>query len=101
QEGLVLNCTMGNWEGVPDTYAYQWKRDGVDVGDGTAVHAVVEADVGVDFLCVVTATNALGATEAPPSNAVTVEAVAARETEPDHKPGHKARRAKAEDKSED
>jgi hypothetical protein len=72
QDGAVLNCTMGNWEGTPTSYAYQWKGGGVDVGDGTAVHALTGADTGVDFSCVVTATNAAGSTVAPPSNTVTV-----------------------------
>ena len=28
QEGSVLTCTMGNWEGEPSHYAYQWRVDG-------------------------------------------------------------------------
>ena len=87
QAGAQLTCTMGNWEGEPTSYAYQWRRDGVDVGDGTAVHALTEADAGVDFVCVVTAGNALGTTEAPPSNTVTaMEDAAGRDA------GHHGRR---------
>ena len=92
--GAVLNCTMGNWDGVPETYAYQWNGGGADVGDGTAVHPVTEADVGVDFYCVVTAMNAAGSAVAPPSNTVTVVSGAARDA------GHGGRRHK-EDKGED
>jgi hypothetical protein len=94
QDAAALNCTMGNWDGEPDAYAYQWLRDGVEVGDGTAVHPVTEADIGVDFACVVTASNAAGSTVAPVSNTVTA-AGAARDA------GHRGRRHKNEDKSED
>jgi hypothetical protein len=74
QDGAALNCTMGNWTGEPTAYTYQWQRDGLDVGDGTASHILTEADIGVAFVCIVTASNAMGSTIAPPSNSVTVEA---------------------------
>jgi hypothetical protein len=68
QSGSVLNCTMGNWEGVPSSYIYQWRIDGVDVpSDGPDIN-VTETEIGRVATCVVTAQNALGATEAPPSN---------------------------------
>ena len=92
QDGAQLTCTMGNWEGEPDTYAYQWQAEGVDVGDGTATYALIETDVGLAFVCVVSATNAAGTTVAPPSNIVTVAEIAAREA------NHRTtRRHKAED----
>jgi len=73
QEGASLTCTMGNWTGRPDVYAYQWKLDGItDIGDGSQSYAPAPADVGHTITCVVTATNAVGATEAPPSNGVVV-----------------------------
>jgi hypothetical protein len=72
QSGAVLNCTMGNWEGEPTSYAYQWKIDGVDAGTGTADYAVQAGDVGKSATCVVTATNAHGSTAAPPSVGVVV-----------------------------
>jgi hypothetical protein len=65
------------------------------VGDGTASHPVTEADAGVEFYCTVTATNAAGSTEAPPSNTLTATAPAAREA------SHRGRRHKADDKGED
>jgi hypothetical protein len=79
QDGAQLTCTMGNWEGEPTTYAYQWQAEGVDVGDGTATYALIETDVGLAFVCVVSATNAAGTTVAPPSNIVTAAEIAARE----------------------
>src|SRR4249920_2799011 len=89
QDGTTLNCTMGNWECEPTSYAYQWQHDGADVGDGTATHDVT--DVTGDFACVVTATNAAGSTVAPVSNTVTVtDPGAAREG------NHGHRRSRAE-----
>jgi hypothetical protein len=69
---------MGNWNGEPTSYAYQWKRDGsADIGTGDT-YAVVAEDGGHSITCVVTATNAQGSTAAPPSNAVHVNGGAAR-----------------------
>jgi hypothetical protein len=71
----ILTCTMGNWEGEPTSYVYEWKRDGEeDVGIDDPAYVVVAADAGSEITCIVTATNAAGSTEAPPSNAVVVEA---------------------------
>jgi hypothetical protein len=72
QAGDKLNCTMGNWTGTPTTYAYQWKLDGGDVGTDSATHTVTAADAGKSATCVVTATNAIGSTAAPPSVGVVV-----------------------------
>lgn len=76
QEADHVTCTMGNWSGRPDAYAYQWRMDGAtDVGDGTGVYTIVDPDdIGHEIDCVVTATNELGTTEAPPSNTVTIAA---------------------------
>ena len=70
QQDGTLTCTMGNWEGEPTSYAYQWQRDGEDVGDGSPEYVLVDGDAGKSFVCVVTATNAAGSTTAPPSVAV-------------------------------
>lgn len=72
QVGATLNCTMGNWDGAPDSYAYQWRLDGADVGDGTADYTTVAGDVGKTATCTVSATNAAGTTVAPPSNQVLI-----------------------------
>jgi hypothetical protein len=72
--GEELTCTMGNWTGEPTDYDGKWKRDGnEDIGTG-ASYTVRPADAGGEITCVVTATNAAGATEAPPSNAISVDA---------------------------
>ena len=73
QAGATLNCTMGNWQGEPTSYAYAWFVDGVArEGASSATYAVQPDDVGHSAACVVTATNAHGDTTAPMSNAVTV-----------------------------
>lgn len=72
QAADVLSCTMGEWEGVPTSYAYAWQIDGLAVGTDSSSHTVLPADVGKTAVCVVTATNAAGSTEAPPSSGVTI-----------------------------
>lgn len=72
QDGDTLTCTMGNWNGEPDSYAYSWHNDGVSNGATDATYAVQPDDVGHSLACVVTATNALGSTSAPMSNAILI-----------------------------
>jgi hypothetical protein len=70
--GDTLTCTMGNWDGEPASYSYQWKSDGAaDLGTGDT-YVVAASDSGHSITCIVTATNDLGSTEAPPSNAVAI-----------------------------
>lgn len=68
----VLSCTMGNWNGTPTGYAYQWQIDGGDVGTDAASYTATPEDVGKTATCIVTATNANGSTAAPPSVGVVV-----------------------------
>ena len=70
--GTVLSCTTGNWVGTPTSYAYQWKKDGVNIGTNANAYTLLAGDVGGhQFTCVVTASNATPPpTAAPPSNAV-------------------------------
>jgi hypothetical protein len=72
QEGATLTCTMGNWEGVPTEYSYAWRTDGVANGATGPTYTPLPDDTGRNISCVVTATNAMGSTEAPPSNDVIV-----------------------------
>lgn len=70
QEGQTLTCSTGTWSGSP-TYSYQWKRNGNNIGSATnSTYTLVTADVGQSIKCTVTATNALGSTNAD-SNTVT------------------------------
>ena len=71
--GATASCTMGNWTGEPTSYAYAWHSDGVAIaGAASATYAVQPDDSGHSLACVVTATNALGSTAAPMSNAIVV-----------------------------
>ena len=72
QSGTTLSCTMGNWTGEPTSYSYQWQLNGTDAGTNAATYDVKPGDVGETATCIVTATNAIGSTTAPPSNAVVV-----------------------------
>jgi hypothetical protein len=72
QAGASVTCTMGEWMGEPDTYAYAWDMDGAAVGDGSSVLTLLAEDVGKIVSCVVSATNEHGTTAAPVSNAVVI-----------------------------
>jgi len=72
QDGDTLSCTMGNWNNEPTSYAYEWTIDGVVSSAIGATYGVLPTDVGVTAFCSVTATNAAGSTEAPPSNEITI-----------------------------
>lgn len=70
QEGQTLTCSTGTWSGSP-TYAYQWKRNGNNIGSATnSTYTLVTADVGQSIKCTVTATNFSGSANAD-SNTVT------------------------------
>ena len=69
--GTVCSVTNGNWTGLPTGYTYQWKRDGTTNLGTAASYTLIAADIGGhQITCVVTATNAVGSTAAPPSNAI-------------------------------
>ena len=72
QEGQTLTCSTGTWTGNPTpTYAYQWKRNGSNIGSATnSTYTLVTADVGQSIKCTVTATNFIGSATAD-SNTVT------------------------------
>jgi len=77
--GMPLSCTMGNWEGEPTSYAYQWLQDGVAIDGGTGPDYMPQTgDKSHSLSCVVTATNAGGSTAAPPSNAISITAIAGK-----------------------
>jgi hypothetical protein len=90
--GSTLNCTMGNWNGEPTSYAYQW--NGTGQPSDAADYTVAADDVGQSLSCVVTATNTVGSTAAPPSNAITAAATAAARSAPQD--AHADARSRAE-----
>ena len=66
QPGQVLTCANGSWSGsTPQSYAYQFLRDGTPAGvAGATTYTVDAADVGHGMSCRVTATNRAGTTSA-------------------------------------
>jgi hypothetical protein len=66
-----MRCTMGNWDNVPTHYDYQWMQDGtLPIGANNDTLPMLASNDGHTITCVVTATNSMGSTEAPPSNSV-------------------------------
>jgi len=73
QEGEILTSTTGTWNNDPTSFAYQWQRGTSNIGGATSsTYTVVTADVGSTLRCVVTATNAVGATAANSANTAIV-----------------------------
>ena len=66
QVGSTLTCSQGTWTGTaPITYAYQWKRNGSNIGSATnSTYLLVAADASTTVSCTVTATNADGSASA-------------------------------------
>lgn len=59
--GSTLTCSTGTWSGGgSQTYAYQWKSAGSNVGSNQNTYVPVTGDVGNTITCTVTATNAAG-----------------------------------------
>jgi hypothetical protein len=75
--GDTVECTHGNWNNMGDlvdTYAWQWRRNGINFGapTSTGTRTLVAGDSGTTVTCVVSATNTIGTTAAPPSNGIAV-----------------------------
>jgi hypothetical protein len=73
--GQTLACSTGSWSGsTPQSYAYQWLRNGTPVGGATAAsYVVAPADAGQQFACTVTARNLAAATASATSAAVSIQ----------------------------
>jgi hypothetical protein len=72
----TLTCTTGTWSGSPTSYAYQWTRDGADIGGATAsTYATVVADADKDIRCEVTAINDAGPSLPALSNTLAIAAL--------------------------
>ena len=79
--GQTLTSSVGSWANAPDTYARQWRRDGVDIAGAQGVAYLLDiADLGAMMSVAVTATNVVGSTvavsdEVGPVMATPVEAL--------------------------
>lgn len=69
--GQTLTSTTGTWTGSGSiTYAYQWQRDGSNIGGATSsTHVLVSGDETHSITCVITATDSGGSVSAT-SNAI-------------------------------
>lgn len=70
--GQTLTCTTGNWQNEPDFFEYAWHTDDVPNSAVGETYNIPPGDAGHSITCVVTASNAIGSTTAPPSNAIPV-----------------------------
>lgn len=76
--GSVLSSTTGTWTGTPViTYAYQWRRNGVNIiGATNSTYTIAVADSAASITCQVTATNPIGSSSAT-SNAIIAQTFSA------------------------
>jgi hypothetical protein len=71
--GDQIACTVGNWDNVPDTYAYRWSRGGAQIAGALGAaepYTIVAADSGLELTCILAATNVGGTTFSTPSNPI-------------------------------
>ena len=65
QVDQTLYTSVGTWSGTMATYAYQWKRGGVNISGATSnSYLLVIADLGANITVTVTATNPAGSASA-------------------------------------
>ena len=61
QSGSMLNCTMGEWTGEPQTYHYQFRRDvNTNIGTDSNEYSIAPADAGHTIDCKLEAVNVAG-----------------------------------------
>ena len=59
--GQTLFCSQGSWTNYPESFAYQWLRDGAPIDTATgADYTLTKADAGHQLSCQVTASNGAG-----------------------------------------
>ena len=73
----TISTTTGTWTSITTpTYAYQWQRNGGNIGGATSSsYTITSTDVGATVRCVVTATNPFGSTAANSNTSSTVAAI--------------------------
>lgn len=65
ETGETVTSDTGTWANTPTSYAYQWKRNGANIGGATASsYTLVSGDVGQSVTVTVTASNTAGSASA-------------------------------------
>jgi hypothetical protein len=60
--GATLTCPEGSWSNDPTAFSYQWSRNGTPIAGATGpFYTVASIDEGATLTCLVTASNAVGA----------------------------------------
>lgn len=73
--GQTLTTTDGTWNGSPDTFAYQWRRDGSPILAATnSTYVTQSADIGHVVTVAVSATSIHGTSSPAISNGLTIAA---------------------------
>lgn len=71
---LIISVSTGTWTNSPVSYAYQWRRNGVNISGATnSSYTVVSADVSNVLTCAVTATTASAESNTATSTGVTAQ----------------------------
>jgi hypothetical protein len=73
--GDHVESTVGNWDNVPDSYAYRWQRDGTNIAGALGAanpYIIVAADEGTTLTNDVTATNVSGSATASSGNGIAI-----------------------------
>ena len=71
--GDVLTAATGTWTPAPDSFSYQWTRDGSDIDGATeSTYTLTATDMGTDIAVVVTGVRAGYTTDSGTSLATTV-----------------------------
>jgi hypothetical protein len=77
QVGSTLTASPGIWANSPESYTYQWKRNGVNIAGATAsTYVPAVADQGLALSVAVTASNS-GGTSSPASSSATSAVISA------------------------
>jgi hypothetical protein len=67
----TLSVSDGSWDDSPDSFSYQWKRNGSNItGAHSSTYELRSADLGKQITCTVTATNAFGSASADSANTI-------------------------------
>ena len=71
--GDVLTAATGTWTPAPDSFSYQWTRDGSDIDGATeSTYTLTATDMGTDIAVIVTGVRAGYTTDSGTSLATTV-----------------------------